>query len=69
MEQVSVLSLSERITQFPQLPADRADVFPAALVVILELLKFCNLSSLTHSFNNLRYGAAKEMLEELPPLN
>jgi exopolyphosphatase/guanosine-5'-triphosphate,3'-diphosphate pyrophosphatase len=69
MEQVSVLSLSERITQFPQLPADRADVFPAALVVILELLKFCNLSSLTHSFKNLRYGAAKEMLDDLLPLN
>lgn len=67
MEQVSVLSLSERIRQFPQLPSDRADVFPAALVVILELLKFCNLSSLTHSFNNLRYGAAKEMLEALSP--
>ncbi len=66
MEQVSTISLSERISQYPQLPSDRADVFPAALVVLLELLKFCDLPSLTHSFHNLRYGAAEEMLNALP---
>jgi len=32
-------------------------------LVILELLKFCELTSLTHSFHNLRYGVAQEIFD------
>ena len=49
-KEINSLDLSTRIERFPLLPPDRADVFPAALLVILELLKFCELTSLTHSF-------------------
>ena len=54
------LNLVERISKFPELPSDRADVFPAALIIILRLMEFLDLSSLTHSFHNLRYGLADE---------
>lgn len=64
-EEVNSLDLIQRISKFPDLPSDRADVFPSALLVILELLKFWNLSGLTHSFHNLRYGVAEELLENL----
>ncbi len=60
-KEINSLDLSSRIERFPLLPPDRADVFPAALLVILELLKFCELTSLTHSFHNLRYGVAQEI--------
>lgn len=62
-EKIISLDLGSRIKEFPHLPRDRADVFPAALLVILELLKFCKLTELTHSFHNLRYGVAEEILK------
>ena len=63
--QVNSLSLNERVVQFDKLPRDRADVFPAALIVVLELMKFLKLANLTHSFHNLRYGFAEELLLDL----
>jgi exopolyphosphatase/guanosine-5'-triphosphate,3'-diphosphate pyrophosphatase len=63
--QVNSLSLNERVVQFDKLPRDRADVFPAALIVVLELMKFLKLTNLTHSFHNLRYGFAEELLADL----
>ena len=63
--QVNSLSLKERVVQFDKLPRDRADVFPAALIVVLELMKFLKLANFTHSFHNLRYGFAEELLTDL----
>ena len=63
--QVNSLSLKERVVQFDKLPRDRADVFPAALIVVLELMKFLKLENLTHSFHNLRYGFAEELLTDI----
>jgi exopolyphosphatase/pppGpp-phosphohydrolase len=59
------MNLFERISQFNELPRDRADVFPAALIVILELMKFLKLAKLTHSFHNLRYGLADQLLNDI----
>lgn len=63
--QVNSLSLKERVVQFDKLPRDRADVFPAALIVVLEIMKFLKLENLTHSFHNLRYGFAEELLTDI----
>ena len=46
----------KRISSFPQLPPDRADVFPTALLIILEVMKKLETESLIHSFYNLRHG-------------
>ena len=62
--QVNSLCLSKRISRFNDLPPDRADVFPAALIAIIEIMKFLELSNLTHSFHNLRYGLAQELLSD-----
>jgi exopolyphosphatase/guanosine-5'-triphosphate,3'-diphosphate pyrophosphatase len=63
--QINSMNLFERISQFNELPRDRADVFPAALIVILELMKFLKLAKLTHSFHNLRYGLADQLLNDI----
>ncbi len=46
----------------PGLPAARADVFPIALATIIEVAKLARVERLTHSFYNLRYGIADELL-------
>lgn len=55
------LSLHERLA-VPHLPAARADIIPAALIIILALLDHAGRRQLTHSFYNLRYGIAAELL-------
>lgn len=48
--------------QVPGLPPARADVFPTALATILEVARLAGAPRLTHSFYNLRYGIADELL-------
>lgn len=60
-EQVCALPLHERMS-IPHLPASRADIIPTALITILAVLKHAQRTSLTHSFYNLRYGMAAELL-------
>ena len=55
-QQVSRMSLEERIVSFPDLPPDRADVFPVACIIIEEILMNFKKSKIFHSFSNLRYG-------------
>jgi exopolyphosphatase/guanosine-5'-triphosphate,3'-diphosphate pyrophosphatase len=55
------LPLAER-RRLPGLPPGRADVFPAALVTLLEIAKLGGIENFTHSTYNLRYGLADEML-------
>ncbi len=57
----AALSLAAR-RELPGLPAARADVFPAALTTILEVTRLAGIERLTHSFYNLRYGIAEELL-------
>jgi exopolyphosphatase/guanosine-5'-triphosphate,3'-diphosphate pyrophosphatase len=59
---ISVMDVKTRINSFPELPEDRADIFPAALLVILEIMKIANCKSITHSFHNLRYGVANKII-------
>lgn len=48
--------------ELPALPAARADVFPTALATIIEVARLARVERLTHSFYNLRYGVADELL-------
>jgi exopolyphosphatase/guanosine-5'-triphosphate,3'-diphosphate pyrophosphatase len=48
--------------ELPGLPAARADVFPTALATILEVAKLAHVERFAHSFYNLRYGIADELL-------
>ncbi|MBI2518321.1 MAG: phosphatase [Opitutae bacterium] len=48
----------------PGLPPARADVFPAALTTLLAVAETARLTALHHSFYNLRYGLAAELLNE-----
>ena len=57
------LPLRERLS-IPHLPAARADIMPTALITIDALLEVANRSSLTHSFYNLRYGVAANLLKQ-----
>lgn len=61
-EKLCALPLHERMS-VPHLPASRADIIPTALITILALLKHAERRSLTHSFYNLRYGVAAELLQ------
>lgn len=58
--QLVCLPLEERIG-YPALPADRADIIPAALITIIQILDYANRDAVSHSFYNLRYGIAKEL--------
>jgi exopolyphosphatase/guanosine-5'-triphosphate,3'-diphosphate pyrophosphatase len=53
---IASLSLQERIVHFPKLPADRADIFPYGLLVLLSTMQFLGKDLLVHSFYNLRHG-------------
>ena len=54
-------SLLELIARFPDLPRDRADVFPFACLVIQGLMKRLRKKSFFHSTYNLRYGVASNL--------
>ncbi|CAA6677317.1 MULTISPECIES: phosphatase [unclassified Lentimonas] len=55
------LPLHERMA-VPHLPATRADIIPAALITIDTVLDHAARDTVTHSFYNLRYGIAAELL-------
>ena len=55
--------------KIPGLPAARADVFPTALATVLAVADFGEISAFRHSFHNLRYGLAAELLSRKPPRN
>jgi exopolyphosphatase/guanosine-5'-triphosphate,3'-diphosphate pyrophosphatase len=61
LEETGALPLASR-KQVAGLPAARADVFPAALATILAVADIGGFSSFLHSFHNLRYGLAAELL-------
>ena len=61
-EKSSTVTTASRIKLFPNLPTDRADIFPFGLLAIIEIMKFLNMDHLFHSYHNLRYGLIYEML-------
>jgi exopolyphosphatase/guanosine-5'-triphosphate,3'-diphosphate pyrophosphatase len=64
LETIGSLPLEPR-KQIPGLPAARADIFPTALATIIAVAEVGNLSGFRHSFYNLRYGLAAELLSSL----
>jgi len=58
---VARLTLDDR-RKIPGLSSARADVFPAALATLIAVADEGNLTSFQHSFYNLRYGVAAELL-------
>lgn len=46
----------------PRLPPGRADVFPTALATLSAVAKVAGVHAFRHSFHNLRFGLAAEML-------
>ncbi|RME73355.1 MAG: phosphatase [Verrucomicrobia bacterium] len=48
----------------PGLPPKRADVIPVALLTLAETARLAGVDTLRHSFFNLRYGLAAELLEQ-----
>jgi exopolyphosphatase/guanosine-5'-triphosphate,3'-diphosphate pyrophosphatase len=51
--------------RIPGLAAERADVFPAALVTLLTLADLGGFDAFRHSFRNLRWGVAAELLRQV----
>ena len=55
------MSMTERISAFPDLPSDRADVFPLVCLVVKQLMQVAGKEHFYHSFCNLRYGVASSI--------
>jgi exopolyphosphatase/guanosine-5'-triphosphate,3'-diphosphate pyrophosphatase len=54
-------TFAERVSA-SHLPESRADIFPAALILFQTLLDVSGAPSLTHSFYNLRFGIAAQLI-------
>lgn len=61
LDEVALLSLAQR-KAIPGLPPARADVFPAALITLLTVADYAQITSFHHSLYNLRWGLAGEAL-------
>jgi exopolyphosphatase/guanosine-5'-triphosphate,3'-diphosphate pyrophosphatase len=62
--EMSQLSLEERL-KVPKLPPSRADIFPTALLTVLEVAKRLKADRVWHSQRNLRFGLAYQLLSKL----
>jgi exopolyphosphatase / guanosine-5'-triphosphate,3'-diphosphate pyrophosphatase len=63
MEIVSTLDVNIRIDKYGMKPM-RADVFPAGVLILNEMMQFLGKSSFTVSANGLRVGLALSLLED-----
>lgn len=59
---VCAMQLEERCA-LHRLPPARADIMPVALIVITTVMELATTNSIIHSFYNLRYGMATELLK------
>ncbi len=64
LETLAPLTLEQR-RQVPGVPASRADILPAALATLIAVAESASLAAYHHSFYNLRYGLAAELLSSL----
>lgn len=55
--ELAAMKLEER-TKIPPLPAERADIMPAALLILLTVAEMAGAGSYIFSSHNLRYGIA-----------
>ncbi len=58
---LATLAIEDRCT-IPGVPPARADVFPAALLTLVEVAGFARAIEFRHSFYNLRFGIAAQVL-------
>lgn len=61
LEHLAMRSAKER-AELDGVPATRADVFPVALAIVIEVAEICGADSLIFSPRNLRYGIAAKLL-------
>jgi exopolyphosphatase/guanosine-5'-triphosphate,3'-diphosphate pyrophosphatase len=61
---LAALPLDQR-KRVPGMPSARADVFPAALATIITAADLGGFAGFIHSFYNLRWGLAAEMLDQV----
>lgn len=64
LDQLAPLTLEQR-RQVPGISAARADIFPTALATLLTVAETGALTAFHHSFYNLRYGLAADLLADL----
>jgi exopolyphosphatase / guanosine-5'-triphosphate,3'-diphosphate pyrophosphatase len=64
LQGLAALPLDQR-KRVPGMPSARADVFPAALATIIAVAEEGGLAEFHHSYYNLRWGLAAELLETL----
>lgn len=62
LQRLAALPLERRKVAIAGLPPARADVFPAALTTMIAAGKLARVDAFRHSFYNLRYGLAAELL-------
>jgi exopolyphosphatase/guanosine-5'-triphosphate,3'-diphosphate pyrophosphatase len=62
----AALPLPER-RKFPGLPASRADIFPAALTILIALAEVTHASAFRHTLHSLRHGLAARLLQNPDP--
>lgn len=61
LDRIAPLSLAER-KRTPGIPSARADVFPVGVATVVALADYAQVSGFWHSFHNLRWGIADELL-------
>ncbi|MFZ5494162.1 MAG: Ppx/GppA phosphatase family protein [Verrucomicrobiota bacterium] len=64
LEALAALPLDQR-KRVPGMPSARADVFPVALATIIAVAEKGGLAEFHHSYYNLRWGVAAELLDTL----
>lgn len=64
-EEIRQLPLVERC-QIPHLPEGRADILPAALIVLMTVAEYFKCHHFHHSHYNLRFGLAATLLGHFP---
>lgn len=62
LERLSAVSAAQRAAM-PGLPADRAEVWPAGLVILSELLRYLHKNDFTVSTRGLRFGLIKSLAQ------
>lgn len=55
-QNLSSKDIEQRTLEFPELPSDRADIFPAGLLAVECVINFLGVTQITHSYYNLRHG-------------
>ena len=60
-ERISQMNLSQRLQSYPDLPPSRADIFPAGLLAVNEIMRYFKQTKIAHSYQNLRHGIARKL--------